>query len=239
MKRVIVGILAMLVVLPALEITSGINGASSASALGGLQMLHSQAIMGGMIACAVLYGPERALCRRHPTPPHQAYQRNVEYRLAGQTTGRILRLVLANTTYVAHPDYASVGADKAPASNTTTSAQASSSSKVYRRYLEMQAASHNSWACPAGSTLAAAVSAQQGGAALPAADGVGAGLVVVDAAAAAHAVQAEGDAVVLLQAAGCRHLQSFVLLDIKWSLQAQVRLAGRGHPAHACSGFRV
>lgn len=47
MKRVISGILAMLIVLPALEITSGINGSTASLPLGGLQMLHMQALTGG------------------------------------------------------------------------------------------------------------------------------------------------------------------------------------------------
>lgn len=47
MKRVITGILAMLIVLPALEITSGINGSTASLSLGGLEMLHMQALTGG------------------------------------------------------------------------------------------------------------------------------------------------------------------------------------------------
>jgi hypothetical protein len=47
MKRVISGVLAMLVVLPALEISSGINGRDTPLALGGLHMLHSTALTGG------------------------------------------------------------------------------------------------------------------------------------------------------------------------------------------------
>jgi len=70
MKRVISGILAMLIVLPSLEITSGINGSSTSLALGGLKMLHSQAITAGMsstafnssiaVSCplSVIHGPD-------------------------------------------------------------------------------------------------------------------------------------------------------------------------------------
>jgi hypothetical protein len=47
MKRVISGILAMLLVLPALEITSGINGATTSLPLAGMEMLHMQALTGG------------------------------------------------------------------------------------------------------------------------------------------------------------------------------------------------
>lgn len=46
MKRVISGILAMLIVLPALEITSSINGSTASLPLGGLEMLHMQALTG-------------------------------------------------------------------------------------------------------------------------------------------------------------------------------------------------
>lgn len=49
----------------------------------------------------------------------QAFKRNIEYKLAGQTTGGILRLVLANTTYVSNPAYNSVGAKVAPTGSTT------------------------------------------------------------------------------------------------------------------------
>jgi hypothetical protein len=68
-------------------------------------------------------------CICTPTPL-QAFQRNVEYQLAGQTTGGILRLVLANTTYVSHPTFASVGADKAPGSSNSSSDK--QTSKQYR-----------------------------------------------------------------------------------------------------------
>jgi hypothetical protein len=51
---------------------------------------------------------------------------------------------------------------------------------------------------------------------------------VLDASAAAAAAAAAGggggDVGEILMGSGCVHMQSFVLLDIKWSLQAQVRL---------------
>jgi hypothetical protein len=62
MKRVISGVLAMLVVLPALEISSGINGRDTPLALGGLHMLHSQAITGGSSSQAF---NSSLLVRRH------------------------------------------------------------------------------------------------------------------------------------------------------------------------------
>lgn len=49
----------------------------------------------------------------------QAFKHNIEYQLAGQTTGGILRLVLANVSYVANPAYSNVGADRSPAGTVT------------------------------------------------------------------------------------------------------------------------
>jgi hypothetical protein len=62
MKRVISGILAMLVVLPALEITSGINGSSTPLALGGLKMIHNQAVTAGMNSTAFNASIAVSLC---------------------------------------------------------------------------------------------------------------------------------------------------------------------------------
>jgi hypothetical protein len=47
MKRIILGVLAMLVVLPALELGSGVLGEPSAMAVGGLAMLHHVALGAG------------------------------------------------------------------------------------------------------------------------------------------------------------------------------------------------
>jgi hypothetical protein len=47
-KRVIIGVLAMLVVLPALEITSGVYGDSPSLLLAGLSMLHATALTQGL-----------------------------------------------------------------------------------------------------------------------------------------------------------------------------------------------
>ncbi len=44
-KRVIIGILAMLVVLPAFEVTSGVYGEMTSLATGGLKMLHNMAVL--------------------------------------------------------------------------------------------------------------------------------------------------------------------------------------------------
>jgi hypothetical protein len=46
-KRVIIGVLAMLVVLPALEITSGVYGEAPSLLLAGLSMLHATALTQG------------------------------------------------------------------------------------------------------------------------------------------------------------------------------------------------
>jgi hypothetical protein len=55
----------------------------------------------------------------------------VEYQLAGQRTGGLLRLVLANTTYVSHPTFTGVGADKTPASSNSSTAK--QTAKQYRQ----------------------------------------------------------------------------------------------------------
>lgn len=59
----------------------------------------------------------------HSVPPPlcapQAFKNNIEYQLAGQTTGGILRLVLANVSYVANPAYSSIGANLSPADSVT------------------------------------------------------------------------------------------------------------------------
>jgi hypothetical protein len=103
----------------------------------------------------------------------------------------------------------------------------------HRRYLEMQAAYAHSWLCPSSSPVAAACSAA------PQAE-ISSGqwpqpepYFVLDASAAANAAAAAaaaagGDVGIALMGSGCVHMQSFVLLDIKWSLQAQVCVWGGG-----------
>jgi sarcosine oxidase gamma subunit len=106
-----------------------------------------------------------------------------------------------------------------------------------RRYLEMQAASFQSYLCPVSSPVAASVldTAPQAAAAAAAAAGPDATwsqpgpYVIVDtstAAAAAAAAAGVGSGGVdvsgALRGLGCERMQSFILLDIKWSLQAQV-----------------
>lgn len=104
-----------------------------------------------------------------------------------------------------------------------------------RRYLEMQAAYFQSYLCPASSPLAATALETA-----PLADAALVGIsqtgpyVVLDASTAATAAAASAaggggggdgggvDAAALLQGFGCERMQSFILLDIKWSLQAQV-----------------
>ena len=102
-----------------------------------------------------------------------------------------------------------------------------------RRYLELQAAYFHSWLCPSSSALAASI--QDAPLASPSVAAWSSSTqpyVVIDAkAATAAATAAAGstvDAAAVLMAAGCVHVQSFVLLDIKWSLQAQVGRQGRG-----------
>lgn len=168
----------------------------------------------------------------------QAFQRNIVYRLAGQSTGGVLRLVLANTTYVSNPAYNNIGADKGPSGNSSTKP----TTREYRRYLEMQAAYFHSWLCPGSSSVAAsAVTASQAGGATAAAAWAYPGYVVLDAAAAADAAVAyvsgragAADTGVVLLEAGCLHTQSFILLDIKWSLQAQVNSRADGATAKCC-----
>jgi hypothetical protein len=65
----------------------------------------------------------------------QTFQRNVEYKLAGQTTGGILRLILANTSYVNNPAYSSIGGDKVgPTAGTGSSSSSSSTYKKSKEY---------------------------------------------------------------------------------------------------------
>jgi hypothetical protein len=98
----------------------------------------------------------------------------------------------------------------------------------------MQAAYFHSWLCPSSSTPAAAVTdAPQASLSVAAWSSSPEPYVVIDAktAAAVAAAAAAGsnvDAAGVLVAAGCVHVQSFVLLDIKWSLQAQVGMGGGG-----------
>jgi len=165
----------------------------------------------------------------------QAFQRNIVYRLAGQSTGGVLRLVLDNTTYVSNPAYNNIGADKGPSGSSSTKP----TTWEYRRYLEMQAAYFHSWLCPSNSSVAAsAVTASQAaGGATAAAAWAHPGYVVLDATAAVASVSGRAgaaDAGVVLLEAGCLHTQSFILLDIKWSLQAQVNSRAVGTAAKCC-----
>eukprot|EP00879_Flechtneria_rotunda_P029960 GHRR01032430.1.p1 GENE.GHRR01032430.1~~GHRR01032430.1.p1 ORF type:complete len:567 (+),score=192.97 GHRR01032430.1:174-1703(+) len=147
----------------------------------------------------------------------QAFQQHVQYELAGQKTGQLLLLVIANTTHIR-----SYVADQVPF-NQSSGNSADYGGQRYRRYLEMQAAVCDSWVCPADSPHAA------GG--LTAAAGVGEGYVVLDAAEAKAAMalaaanggsnRFDADSTASMHAAGCLYYQSFVLQDIKWALQAQ------------------
>lgn len=96
-----------------------------------------------------------------------------------------------------------------------------------RRYLELQAASFQSYLCSADSPLAASTLTSAPQAAVdPAAAWTRPGpYLVLDSPTATAAAAAAGsgvDAGALLRSWGCEASQSFLLLDIKWSLQAQV-----------------
>lgn len=102
-----------------------------------------------------------------------------------------------------------------------------------RRYLEMQAAYFQSYLCPASSPLAARTLQTAPLADTALVDAAQPGpYVVLDAATATTATTAASaagagggsgnDAFTALQGFGCVRMQSFILLDIKWSLQAQV-----------------
>eukprot|EP00878_Enallax_costatus_P013361 GHUV01013968.1.p1 GENE.GHUV01013968.1~~GHUV01013968.1.p1 ORF type:complete len:1219 (+),score=478.50 GHUV01013968.1:437-4093(+) len=195
MKRVITGILAMLIVLPALEITSGINGSETPLALGGLHMLHTQAIVGGANTTAF-------------ASSLQAFQNTIQYKLAGQKTGQLLYLVVANTTYIDSKEATQVSVHP---NSTVAHGGTRAEEKKYRRYLEMQAAMYSSWVCPGSSTASLGISSSV---VVPAA-GYGAGYVLVEP--AYHTLESAA----AMQAADCHYLQSFVLVDIKWTLRAQ------------------
>jgi hypothetical protein len=273
MKRVISGVLAMLVVLPALEISSGINGRDTPLALGGLHMLHSQAITGGsgsqafnssllvsharagrergrlhaclqlLVACsahtrnAALCSGQVAVCipqqcanNKHLSPCiclpalplPQAFKESIQYELAGQKTGQLLLLVVANTTYLRNHIASQV--DFNSSSSSSSSDAASRPQQQFRRYLEMQAVAYNSWVCPLNSSY---VNSSSSLGPIEAADGIAPGWAVVSSAAEAAAAAAGAGAGVeagqVLRGDGCEVLQSFVLMDIKWALQAQVR----------------
>jgi hypothetical protein len=123
---------------------------------------------------------------------------------------------VANTTYV-HSHIADQVAFNGSSS--------SRPQQQLRRYLEMQAVAYSSWVCPLGSRYARSNGVQP----VVMADGIGPGYAVVGseaeavaAAAAAAAAGVAGGASEVLWRDGCALLESFVLMDIKWALQAQV-----------------
>ena len=143
----------------------------------------------------------------------QAFQNTIQYKLSGQTTGQLLYLVVANTTYIDSKEATQVSVHP---NSTVTHGGTRAEEKKYRRYLEMQAAMYSSWVCPSSRTASLGISTL---AVVPAA-GYGAGYVLVEP--ASHTLQS----VEAMQVSGCRYLQSFVLVDIKWTLRAQVTLGG-------------
>lgn len=264
MKRVITGILAMLIVLPALEITSGINGAETPLALGGLHMLHTQAVAGGSnttafksslqvcgshnmtpaayqvlqsqsyhywphlcssTSCIMLHAAQNILvqtcivsdCGCGCFDPHmlQAFKDTIQFVIAGQRTGQLLYLVIANHTYVDSIEATQVSFHP---NSTAHTGGARSQENKYRRYLEMQAATYSSWLCPVSSS--AGDSSTTG---LTASTADGSHRVIVDGGTAASIARSSGqDEQTAMQDAGCEFLQSFVLVDVKWTLRAQV-----------------
>jgi hypothetical protein len=149
----------------------------------------------------------------------QAFKESLQYELAGQKTSQLLLLVVANTTYLRSHIASQVDFNSSSSSNGTSRPQ-----QQFRRYLEMQAVAYNSWVCPLSSSYVNSSSSWEP---IEAADGIAPGLAVLgsagEAAAAAAAAAGGVDAVQVLRGDGCAVLQSFVLMDIKWALQAQVR----------------
>jgi len=109
---------------------------------------------------------------------------------------------------------------------------------IFRRYLELQAAAWHSWVCRNNSPQVAAIGSQAAAEGVihapTAAGGIGPDFILMDAADIAEAVSANNissqSAAGMLWANGCQYLESFVLVDVKWALQAQVsRTQGRSN----------
>jgi hypothetical protein len=175
--------------------------------------LHS-----GHIASPAVQLRPACCCVPRPLLP-QAFQESLQYELAGQKTGQLLLLVVANTTYLR-----SHIASQVDFNSSSSSADSSRPQQQFRRYLEMQAVAYNSWVCPLSSSYVNSSSSLEP---IVAAAGIAPGFAVLGTAAeaAADAAAAVGavDAGHVLRGDGCQVLQSFVLMDIKWALQAQVR----------------
>jgi hypothetical protein len=149
-------------------------------------------------------------------PLSQAFKESLQYELAGQKTGQLLLLVVANTTYLR-----SHIASQVDFNGSSSSDAAARPQQQLRRYLEMQAVAYNSWVCPLNSSY---IKNSSSFGPSEAADGIAPGWAVVSSAAeaAAAAAGAGVGAGQVLRGDGCEVLQSFVLMDIKWALQAQV-----------------
>lgn len=131
------------------------------------------------------------------------------YELAGQKTGKLLYLVVANTTYVDSKEATQVSTHP---NNTVSHGGTKAEEKKYRRYLEMQAAMYSSWVCLNSSIDSLDISSSGA----VSAAGYNASYVLVEP---MYHTQ-ESDAA--MYAARCHYLQSFVLVDIKWTLRAKV-----------------
>jgi hypothetical protein len=164
----------------------------------------------------------------------QAFQRSVQYELAGQHTGALLLLVVANNTYVREPLASSLPDGGTQATGTVMLAPRGARP---RRYLELQAASQHSWICPINIAPGMpAVSALMSAA--PAASDLGINYATLDPGQATQLAAMlrsstdggftqwndDTDDDALLRLTGCDLLQSFALVDVKWALQAQVGL---------------
>lgn len=153
----------MLIVLPAIDISSGVVGAQTPLALGGFRMLHNMAIKQGTDAAPfkealqVRYvsqwqtqNGEHKLTRL--TLPNltvdfitvmmtflrvfwmQSFLDNIEYRLGTRNTSQLIQLTIINNTYLMPPS-------------------------LSRRYLELEAATESTWACNGSSSTGYAVTA--------------------------------------------------------------------------------
>lgn len=139
----------------------------------------------------------------------QAFKGTIQYELAGQKTGQLLYLVVANTTYIDSKEATQVSFHP----NSSAAAGTKAQENRCRRYLEMQAAIYSSWICPYSSNVSTSPAV--------AAAAFGPGYVLVDAKMASalkDGMGSDGS----MQDKGCLYVQSIVLVDVKWTLKAQV-----------------
>jgi len=161
----------------------------------------------------------------------QAFRSSVRYEIAGQGTGDILMLVVLNTTLT----NSSLASDVP--FNVTHSRPPGK--HLYRRYMEMQAAAWDIWVCHKHNLSTTSMAQQAAWSVWPVTDhGLGPDWVLLDSSQVRAAALASGrdarEVKQLLWAVGCQYLQSFVLVDIKWVLQAQV---SERHPCSSTAGL--